>query len=62
VYVFRRISAFVQKNKSGESDISIGNKYVNALLLNLIVFENKLLKVFNFPFGVSAFCIAKKKG
>ena len=49
-----------QKNKKGESDITIGNTLVNSTLLQLIIFENKLLKVMNFPFGVSTFCIAKR--
>jgi len=61
VYVFRKLSAVFQKNKKGESDISIGNRLVNKMLLLLIVFENKLLKVFNFPFGVSTFCIVQRK-
>ncbi|MFN3755241.1 class I SAM-dependent methyltransferase [Flavobacterium sp.] len=60
VYGFRKLSAFFQKNKKGESDIAIGNSMVNSVLLQLIVMENKLLSVFNFPFGVSTFCIAQK--
>lgn len=60
VYSFRKLSAVFQKNKNGESDISIGNSVVNNALVQLIVFENKLLKVVNFPFGVSTFCIAKR--
>lgn len=60
VYFFRKISSLFNKHKSGESDIRIGNSLINKLLLQLIIFENKLLKRINFPFGVSAFCIAKK--
>ena len=60
VYVFRKITAVFQKNKTGESDISIGNGFINNSLLQLIIFENKLLKLVNFPFGVSTFCIAKR--
>lgn len=60
VYIFRTITSGLQKNKTGESDITIGNNFVNKALLNLIIFENKLLKVVNFPFGVSTFCIAKR--
>jgi len=60
VYVFRTLSTTFQKNKKGESDISISNSFVNLALLNLIILENRLLKVINFPFGVSAFCIAKR--
>ncbi|WP_339889632.1 class I SAM-dependent methyltransferase [uncultured Flavobacterium sp.] len=60
VYVFRKISVLTNQKKSGVSDISVGNSFINNLLLQLIVFENKLLKRINFPFGVSTFCIAKK--
>lgn len=60
VYIFRTISSGLQKNKTGESDIAIGNTLVNKILLELIIFENKLLKFINFPFGVSTFCIVKK--
>jgi len=60
VYGFRKLSVLFQKNKTGESDIAIGNTLVNSSLLKLIVFENKLLKVFNFPCGVSTFCIARR--
>lgn len=60
VYTFRKLTAILQKNKTGESDISIGNAFVNSVLLQLIIFENKLLKRINFPFGVSTFCIAKR--
>lgn len=61
VYLFRKLTAVFQKNKTGESDIAIGNAFVNSVLLQLIIFENKLLKMVNFPFGVSTFCIAKRK-
>ena len=60
VYVFRKISSIFHQKKSGESDITIGNSFLNNTLLQLLIFENKLLKMINFPFGVSAFCIAKK--
>jgi SAM-dependent methyltransferase len=60
VFIFRKIASLFNKNKSGESDIQIGNPIINKLLLQLIIFENKLLKRVNFPFGVSTFCIAKK--
>ena len=60
VYLFRKISSFFNKNKTYESDIQIGNSLINKLLLQLIIFENKLLKRINYPFGVSVFCIAKK--
>lgn len=60
VYTFRRIGTLLNKNKKGETDLSISNTFINQSLLMLLTLENKILKVFNFPFGVSAFCIAKK--
>ena len=60
VYTYRKLTAVFQKNKKGESDISIGNTFVNNALFQLIIFENKLLKLMNFPFGVSTFCIVKR--
>lgn len=60
VYLFRSVSSGFKKYKSEEKDIAIGNSIVNKALLILMVFENKLLKFINFPFGVSVFCIAKR--
>ncbi|MGV3697719.1 methyltransferase domain-containing protein [Flavobacterium sp.] len=60
VYTFRKISSVFNKKKKGESDIAIGNRFVNSMLMQLIVVENKLLKLVNFPFGVSTFCIARR--
>lgn len=60
VYSFRKLSTLFNKDKKGESDISIKNNFTNSALLTLLTLENKLLSVFNFPFGVSTFCIAKK--
>ena len=61
IYIFRKISSLFSPNKSGESDIKIGNPIMNSVLLKLLIFENKLLKKINSPFGVSTFCIAKKR-
>ena len=61
VYVFRKISVLMNRKKNGESDINIGNSLINNTLLQILLFENKLLKKINFPFGVSTFCIAKKR-
>jgi SAM-dependent methyltransferase len=57
---FRKIDAFVSRNKKKEGQI-IDNKMANFFLLKLLLFENWLLKYFDFPFGVSTFCVAKKK-
>lgn len=57
IRVFKRYVISSKQNKTGDlNTISIGN----TILFYVINFENKLLKYINFPFGVSAFCIAKK--
>ena len=61
IYFYRRTSSFFQKTKPEVSDISVGNKFINKLLLCLLSFENKILNYCNFPFGVSTFCVVKKK-
>jgi SAM-dependent methyltransferase len=58
VYLFRKISTILPKNEKEEGQI-VGNKLINTILLNLVLFENKLLNFVNFPFGVSTFCIVK---
>ena len=59
LYFFRKIDAVVSRNKKKEGQI-IDGKITNSILLKLLLFENKLLKYINFPFGVSTFCIAEK--
>ena len=59
VYLFRRLTSKL-KNKSAESDITIGSPLINKILLGLVNFENILLRTFSFPFGVSTFCIAER--
>jgi 2-polyprenyl-3-methyl-5-hydroxy-6-metoxy-1,4-benzoquinol methylase len=59
LYLFRKIDAIFSRNKKKEGQI-IDNKTANIILLKLLLFENKLLKYVNFPFGVSTFCIARK--
>ena len=59
LYIFRKIDAILSRNKKKEGQI-IDAKLANIFLLKLLLFENRLLKYVNFPFGVSTFCIAKK--
>lgn len=61
VYIFRKIASLSKAKKPESSDITVGNSFINAMLYQLIVFENKLLKILNFPFGVSTFCVVRKK-
>ena len=44
-----------------ESDLGHVNPVINKVLLWIMLFENKLLKNMNMPFGLSVFCVARKK-
>jgi SAM-dependent methyltransferase len=59
LYLFRKIDSVVSRNKKKEGQV-IDGKITNVVLLQLLLFENRILKYVNFPFGVSTFCIAKK--
>ncbi len=61
IYFYKRTSSFFQKNKTEVADISVGNEFINKILYEVLNIENKILKYLNFPFGVSAFCVVKKK-
>jgi SAM-dependent methyltransferase len=60
VYIFRKLTCFLPQSKKEVGQI-VGSKWVNIVLLNLILIENKMLNYINFPFGVSVFCIVKKE-
>ena len=60
VFLFRKVSGKLKKDKSAVSDIAMGKSFVNTAMLNLLLLENKMLRLFSFPFGISTFCIAKK--
>ena len=59
LYLYRKMAAVLSRNKKKEGQI-IDGKIANIILLKLLMFENKLLRHVNFPFGVSTFCIVKK--
>jgi len=59
LYLFRKIDGILSRNKKKEGQV-IEGKIANVVLLQLLLFENRLLKYVKFPFGVSTFCIAKK--
>jgi len=56
----RLLSRFVpNKGRQQTGDLKQGS-FMNPILYSLIKMENKLLKKINFPFGISAFCLARK--
>ena len=59
VFLLRQIKNMTaSRNESGDlNEVPIAN----TLLYQLINLENKVLRIMNFPFGISAFCIATKK-
>jgi len=58
---FVRLLAKIFPPKSRDSDLSINNSFLNNLFFHIFDFERRLLKHTNFPFGVSALIILKKK-
>jgi len=47
-------------NKVGSDLASLPN-FINKLFTKILFFENQLLRTINFPFGLSIFCVARKK-
>lgn len=60
VYIFRKFETKTKDTHQNTDGDLIEKPFGNYLLTQLINFENKLLQVVNFPFGISVFCIAKK--
>lgn len=54
---------FTQKNAPAQSDLKPLPGFINQFLLKLLTLETKLLlwSKLNFPFGLSLFCVARKK-
>lgn len=42
------------------SDLKSLPGWLNIVLIKILIFENKVLNLFNLPFGLSIFCVAKK--
>ena len=60
VFIFRLLSRIVNTNNNTASNLQyFGNSFANKILTSLLIFENILLKLINFPFGISTFCIAR---
>lgn len=60
VFIVRKLKNMINKNKVVVSDIKNTNPLLNYILYAIFSVESKLLKIFNLPFGVSLFVIAKK--
>jgi SAM-dependent methyltransferase len=60
VLIARIINRILQPGKGSSSDLKRPG-LMNGLLLKLLLFENRILRVARFPFGISAFCIARPK-
>jgi SAM-dependent methyltransferase len=60
ILVVRLLNRFML-NKAQESGNLNKMPWLNHLLYNWLLFENKLLKYISFPFGVSTYCIVGEK-
>ena len=49
------------KKKQGVSDVETVPPVLNTIFFSILRFETMLLNSFNFPFGTSVLCVAKKK-
>lgn len=49
------------KKKQGVSDLQSVAPFLNTILFSILRLETLLLSSFNFPFGTSVICVAKKK-
>ena len=44
-----------------DSDLALPPSFINKIFTEILFFENRLLRMTNFPFGLSIFCVARKK-
>lgn len=51
----------VKSTDKVESDVILPLDFINKLFTKILFFENRLLRTINFPFGLSIFCVARKK-
>ena len=61
VFFVRKMDNILNKNKSPKSNVGKTNFIFNYLLKKVLYFEAFLLQYVNFPYGVSIFCVARKK-
>jgi len=49
------------KKREAKSDLRSLPRVINEFLTQILLLENRLISVLNFPFGLSIFCIARKQ-
>lgn len=65
IFLYRMIRKVSQKLgwiESPKADLRPSHPLVNRFLLGLLNLENRLIRYIRFPFGISLYCIAGKKG
>ena len=61
ILIFRKVQKFrIKPENKSDGDLK-SNRILNFLFYHLLNIENKLLKLINFPFGISVFCISSQK-
>lgn len=61
IFMVRKLDSLSNKKGPITTNIKETNPFLNFILYQIFVLENQLLKMFNLPFGVSIFLIAKKQ-
>lgn len=59
IVTVRLLQRIIKPKRSSDFDINSG--FINFVLTRLFIFESKLLRIINFPFGVSILTVLKKK-
>lgn len=60
IALFRLIKRIVKIKGKPRSDLRLTPVSINKVLIFILTMEAKLLKIINFPFGLSILCIARK--
>ncbi len=60
VFAVRKLDNLSSRKGEVSTNLKKTNSFLNFILYQIFVFENNLMKMFDLPFGVSIFAIAKK--
>lgn len=60
IAVFRILSKFFEPSKTDNNGNIFNLPILNSFFYNILKAENKIINHFDFPFGVSVFCVAEK--
>jgi len=61
IFLITRLLEKLKKRRAVRSDLGLLPDFLNRFLVKILFFENRLLNKVNFPFGLSVFCVARKR-